>query len=123
MIIATNGTRRRVFEDQLWKELPPHKYGWKLAAEEPDEVKALKKIATTKKEKPNVTAPLAAAAPVVATAPAATVLTADEIKARIAEYDQQLTTEGMHHMVKKSLEKKKAELVDQLKAVADADSN
>ncbi|MFT3704646.1 MAG: hypothetical protein QM802_19935 [Agriterribacter sp.] len=105
MIYATKGLKRRQFDEQTWKEMPEHKYGWTLSAEEPDEVKEIRTIKVTKEDiakNPDLEGlegkSIGVVVPVITRAQ------------EIEKIENELKTPGLHHMVVKKLNKRLEEL-------------
>lgn len=105
MINATKGLLKRKFDDHIWKEMPAHKYGWTIAAEEPDEVKQIREHKVTKED--------------IARNPELEGLEGKVVgipvvesnnETEIMKIEHELKSGTLHHMVRKKLEKRLAEL-------------
>lgn len=105
MIYATKGLKTRQFDDHTWKEMPAHKYGWTLSAEEPDEVKEIRSHKVTKED--------VAKNPDLAGLEGKTIgipVSATNADEEIQKIEAEISTPGLHHMVVKKLQKRLEEL-------------
>lgn len=99
MVVAIRNGERRSFSESLWSDMPSHRYGWVQVAEEPQEVRELRMKTVSKKD--------------IQSDPNLSGLEGKVIGVPESEKDKierELQNTGLHHMVRKKLEKRLKEI-------------
>ena len=105
MVNAIPNGKTRQFDELTWKEMPRDKYGWQLAADVPDEVKAYKERVVTAvdiKNNPDLSGLQGKVVGLPVTA-----ITPEE---EIVKIQAELAGTSLHHNTRKKLEKRLQEL-------------